>query len=543
MKNSLDHSVNNPCIYTKGNTIYKVSKSFLRLIGYKNKDIIGRSFMDLMILLRCELQISIHDIDQIPYLYIFNSDNLPIQVKVSLYILDNYDNKGYYFEEKTDKTLDFILKNFDNNYTSKNESVAIFSYPDFILLKHNENYAYTLSLMNINYDNIVGQYPLFPNNILDLFKQDIPFHELGVESIDSHGVVTYWDINVKMIYGDNIKYLVASFYDVTERVRDGKYTCINKAGKENLSPYVSEIKALDSKIIYDSFRTSDININKLLLEEIANKEIEKILKVQEEIFINTSHELKTPLNVIFSSSQLLNLFLEKDSLGDAKDPIIYYNKVIIENCYRLNKLINDILDISKLEFGLYELNLSNYNIVDIIDHIVQLVSDYTRPKGVKIIFDTEIEELIIELDIYKFNRVLLNLISNAIKFSNASKVISIRLVEGNNNTMKILIEDKGIGIDEKNLDIIFEKFIQVNKNLNRISEGTGIGLFLVKSIVELHEGNITVESILGKGSTFIIELPIKTIDINNINQVRHNNNNNNTMEMIKYELSDIYLYT
>ena len=191
-------------------------------------------------------------------------------------------------------------------------------------------------------------------------------------------------------------------------------------------------------------------------EELANKRMEKLLTAQEELFINTSHELKTPLSVIFSGAQLLNLYLENDSLEDCRDDILNINKSIIGNCYRLIKLINNILDISKIESGLNELYLCNYNIVEIIDSIVQSVSEYTKSQDIQIIFDPDVEELLIALDVYKFDRILLNLISNAIKFSITGKVIFIKLEVTDHQTVRISVTDEGIGIAQESMDSILE---------------------------------------------------------------------------------------
>ncbi|MDW0110050.1 sensor histidine kinase [Sporosarcina aquimarina] len=274
-------------------------------------------------------------------------------------------------------------------------------------------------------------------------------------------------------------------------------------------------------------------------EEMANKSMAKLLKAQEELFINTSHELKTPLTVIFSGAQLLNLYLEQDSLEDHKEDILNINKRTFRNCYRLTRLVNNILDISKIESGMYELNLSNFNIVGIIDDIVESVSEYTKSKGVKIIFDPDMEELFMAVDVSKFDRILLNLISNAIKFSIPGETILISLAEKDKDTVSISVRDEGIGIDEEDIDAIFEKFTQLNRNLNRIAEGTGLGLPIAKSLAELHGGNISVKSIIDKGSTFTIELPIKKID--NEHSKQFHNGNMDRDELIKYEFSDIYL--
>lgn len=298
------------------------------------------------------------------------------------------------------------------------------------------------------------------------------------------------------------------------------------------------------KTIFQPIFDSKSNIKKVIGvgiditdEELANEEMNQALKAQDEMFINVSHELKTPLNLIFSASQLLEMYLKKDSLVDVKKDIIYSNEIIMQNCYRLTKLISNILDISKIESGFYKLNLTNNNIVNVIDDMVDSVSDYIKASGLELVFNTEIEEMIVAFDVYKIERLLLNLISNAIKFSSEKGTILIGL-ESKDNYVEITVEDNGIGIDRASMNIIFEKFRQLNKSLNRMSEGSGIGLSLVKAITQLHEGEISVESTLGKGSIFRVKLPIRTTNSENI-ESKESYYRNKT-EMIKYELSDIY---
>ncbi len=273
-------------------------------------------------------------------------------------------------------------------------------------------------------------------------------------------------------------------------------------------------------------------------EEFANRSMEKLLKDQEELFINTSHELKTPLTVISSGAQLLDLYVAKGSLDEHRDEIRNVNKRTIGNCYRLNRLINNILDISKIESGLYELQTANYNIVAMIDRIVDSVTAYTKSEGVNILFDPEVEELIMAVDIAKFDRILLNLISNAIKFSLPGKEILVRMEQKDAHTVSISVRDEGMGIDSRHLETIFDKFVQVNRNLNRTAEGTGLGLPIAKSLAELHGGIIRAESEPGKGSTFTIELPIET---SGTGQPVLRNSDLDRSELVKYEFSDIYL--
>lgn len=275
-----------------------------------------------------------------------------------------------------------------------------------------------------------------------------------------------------------------------------------------------------------------------ITEEVRSRnQMEENLKMQEQIFANISHELKTPLNVIFSTNQLNEFYLKNDLIEINKNKICNNINIIKQNCYRFTKLINNIVDLSKIESGFFKLNLFNEDIVQITENIVQSVSQYIEGKGLGIIFDTNIEEKIIACDADKIERIILNLISNAIKFSNIGGNIYV-CVEDKEDYVEISVKDTGIGMDKKYISNIFERFQQIDKSLSRNAEGSGIGLSLVKSIVELHHGKIGVESKLGEGSTFTIELPVriaeKTEDIFNKKAA------NSKVEMINIEFSDIY---
>jgi len=263
---------------------------------------------------------------------------------------------------------------------------------------------------------------------------------------------------------------------------------------------------------------------------IANKE-------QGEYFVNISHELKTPLNVINSAAQLLRMYCNSGSFDEKKDSIIKYIGSTAQNCYRLSKLINNIVDLSKIEAGFLKLNLSNNNIVEVVEKMVTSVTAFTDSKGISIIFDTNTEEKIIACDSEKVERIVLNLISNAIKFSNIGDEIFVQ-VKDRNEFVEISVKDNGIGIEKKNLDIIFNRFKQVDNSLSRNTEGTGIGLSLVKSFAELHGGSIYVESEVEKGSKFTVKLPSKNVCHEN---KLYNSNMKNGNERIRVELSDVYL--
>lgn len=274
----------------------------------------------------------------------------------------------------------------------------------------------------------------------------------------------------------------------------------------------------------------DVQRNIELLNE--SKEYNKFIT---DFFINISHELKTPLNVIFSSLQLLTLYNENYDADIIKKKKSYL-VVMKQNCYRLLKLINNLLELARLDAGFVSIRLKNVNIVDFIENITLSVVPYAESRNVDIIFDTDVEEKIIACDTEKIERVILNLLSNALKFTDAGGQIFVNIVD-NENVVKISVKDTGIGMPEDKLNIIFQRFMQIDKTLHRNNEGSGIGLSLVKSFVELHGGKIKVISKVNEGSEFTVFLPVKQVedDITYQSEI-----SSNISEQVNMELSDIY---
>lgn len=267
------------------------------------------------------------------------------------------------------------------------------------------------------------------------------------------------------------------------------------------------------------------------------KKMEEALKLQDELFVNVSHELKTPLNVIYSAIQLIEIYLQMGDSENYKGKINKSINSIKQNCYRFTKLINNILDSSKIESGHFNMRVSNEDIVYVVENIVLSVAEYVESKELTIIFDTDVEGKIIACDPEKIERVVLNLISNAIKFTNAGGKILVNIHE-KKDTIEITVKDTGIGISKDHINNIFKRYHQADKSLSRNAEGSGIGLSLVKSIVVLHGGQISVKSEVGKGSVFKIELPNRLVeDFGNDNL---DNRYVNKLEMINIEFSDIY---
>ena len=210
-----------------------------------------------------------------------------------------------------------------------------------------------------------------------------------------------------------------------------------------------------------------------------------------------------------------------------------YKKPLHVNCKRMLRLINNVMDVSNIDTGVLKPNFGNYDIVSISENITLSVVNYASLKSINIQFDTNVEEHIIKCDPAMIERILLNLLSNAIKFSSKNKNIYVDLsVEG--KWVQIKVRDEGIGINDNIKHIIFEKFVQVDKSFTRMNEGSGIGLSIVKSMVDLHNGKISVESEVNVGSTFKILLPNECL---NGSYYKTYNINNSSTEL---ELSDIY---
>lgn len=290
----------------------------------------------------------------------------------------------------------------------------------------------------------------------------------------------------------------------------------------------------------------DITEQKRIFEE-KQKLLEHTLeydRIKTEFFSNISHELRTPLNIILSSIQLLDSVYSNKDIEPEKFFSTYenYTGAMKQNSYRLLKLINNLIDITKIDTGFIKTQLRNQNIIETVENISMSVIPYLKTKDISLIFDTDIEEKIMAFDENQIERILLNLLSNAVKFMNPGGNIDI-VIKDRKDSIDIVIRDTGCGIPEDKLQVIFDRFRQVDSLLTRRTEGSGIGLSLVKSLVEAHEGTIGVESIIGEGSKFIINLPSKIIDESSNNAFIPDHlikDNESKIDLINIEFSDIY---
>ena len=261
-----------------------------------------------------------------------------------------------------------------------------------------------------------------------------------------------------------------------------------------------KIKKLDEIVMKRTKQLSDeMEKNTELLNKVIELEIKK-----NNYFVNLSHELRTPLNVIYSTQQLI---IELNKNGILKEKLDYYMDVIARNSKRLLKMINDIIDTSKIESGCYHLNITETDIVYLVEESVLSLKDYIEGKGVTLIVDPEMEEKTINCDNDAIERCIINLVSNAAKFTEAGDSITVRIIE-EKSQVKIEVIDTGIGIAEEYHEAIFNRFNQIVDSNSEKNGGSGLGLTITRQIIELHNGKIYVESKPGNGSKFTIILPI-----------------------------------
>lgn len=313
--------------------------------------------------------------------------------------------------------------------------------------------------------------------------------------------------------------------------------------KENV-----EIKGLVKSALENKLNNITINIikNKFNLEskKIADNEVIVWFDIEDNLYdlskanflSNLTHEFKTPLNLIFSSVQLLNTKI-KSNKETLHNDIERYLKIIDQNSYRILKLVNNISDDNKIDLGHSNYSPINANIIYFIEDICESIEPFVKSNNMDIIFDTDIEELIVSFDMEKMERIILNLISNAVKFRKENRGKIILSITHDDEFVNIKVNDNGIGISKENRKKIFKKYVRLNDERSIIKEGTGIGLSLVKSLVKLHNGQVSVDSEIGKWTEFNIKIPNKISTKESIDTYEKDLDRT---EKIRIEFSDIY---
>lgn len=269
--------------------------------------------------------------------------------------------------------------------------------------------------------------------------------------------------------------------------------------------------------------------------KIRLRDKEKLDLMKNNFIANLSHELRNPLNIIISTIQLFDLYLKQNKIV-LKDPNINNKfEYLKNNSNRLLKLVNNVIDITKIDAGFFSISKNNYDIVSVVENLTLSTVPYAEYKDITLIFDTNIEELYCLFDKDNIERVILNLLSNALKFTPANGNIFVTLTY-NHKYLSISVRDTGVGIPKEKQKFIFDRFSQLDTDKYSKGQGSGIGLALIKSVIELHNGHIEVNSSPGVGSEFIVVLPIYKVK----SLTEQNESSSDSIQKTNLEYSDIF---
>lgn len=233
-----------------------------------------------------------------------------------------------------------------------------------------------------------------------------------------------------------------------------------------------------------------------------NKQILEANKVKDEFLANVSHELRTPLHAIINSSDALKM----EVFGSLNEKQLEYVNDINASAIHLSGIINEILDMSKLEANQMSLNKSSFDVELAVDEVLNITRSLADKKNITFKKDYYHSKILINADFKKLQQILYNLLSNAIKYTNPNGEIEIGFTK-DKDKVRFFVKDNGIGIEEKYHGKIFAKFQQIENVYTKKESSTGLGLTITKEFVEMHGGKIWLESKVNEGTTFIFELP------------------------------------
>jgi CheY-like chemotaxis protein/nitrogen-specific signal transduction histidine kinase len=252
----------------------------------------------------------------------------------------------------------------------------------------------------------------------------------------------------------------------------------------------------------------DVTIRKKAEEtlRLANAELERALRLKDEFLANMSHELRTPLNAILGISESL----EEQVVGPLNEKQQHYIRTVSESGRHLLALINDILDLSKIEAGRMELSVQDVSVEMLIQSSLRMIKELAQKKNLNVSFTLDSQIQMVKADERRLKQVLVNLLSNAVKFTPGNGRIGLE-VSGDWQAEQVTftVWDTGIGIEPDDIPHLFKPFVQLDSGLNREHAGTGLGLALVAEIIRLHGGRVGVQSLPEGGSRFFVVLPWK----------------------------------
>jgi signal transduction histidine kinase/PAS domain-containing protein len=641
-----------PYIITVKNRVEKVNKPYLDLTGYTKEQLLGRTVGDVLQQL---LRISA-DINKIRHLKKCNCYMFDIcrRVKdVTISYAENPELKQciYTFRTKKNSVLEDKYPFLELANSANDMGMALYSVPDFVLLKGNESYRRYCRRLYGSSEDIIGKRveEIIPDwegsSTKNIFSKVVStckpmFCDENMKEYPGADIVCTRYTLTPIIEEDRVRYLVLIHNDVTEKVkirstlsdknsimegqknyfekqRDYLYNLFNTmrlpiisfsfpeyyikefnkkalseirefTGIDNLiiksdtigkrlaelipsinlrneEIYIEQMNKTKSsvchkrigmekkgrKVYYDIIYHPFIGINEEITEVLIvgvdvtdevekEKQMENILKLKDDFLYFITHEFKTPLTVINAAVQTLEHIYSKEIPDKAR---VLIGK-IKQNSFRQLRLVNNLLEIARINSGFIKLKQRNVDIVFLTKSITESVAIYAQQKGVGIVFVSKFPERIIGLDDEKFERILLNLLSNAIKFTPAGRKVSVEVfskLHNNKRMVCIKVKDQGIGIPKVKQSLIFDQFGQVDSMLTNQAEGSGIGLYLVKLLVNSIGGDITLDSELGKGSVFTLMIPARKVKEDTKEPEYKHISDSRLVQSLAIEFSDIYI--
>ncbi|MGM0882517.1 MAG: two-component system histidine kinase PnpS [Bacillota bacterium] len=327
----------------------------------------------------------------------------------------------------------------------------------------------------------------------------------GIVMIDKNGKIVLMNRRAEEVLGFSARELVGRHfaeakqqYELSQMIQEGFK---NKEHlREEITFYFPEERLLELNLVPIHPDGNEFSGVLLVLQDVSA--IRRLERMRSEFVANVSHELKTPITAVKGFAETL--------LGGAvndEETARSFLQIIYDESDRLNRLIGDILELSKIESRRVPLVFSPVEVDSFVSKSVKLMESEAARKNIELSMNIE-PGLYVEADEDRLRQIIMNLLSNGINYTPDGGRVSVKVEGIGDDHIRISISDSGIGIPKKDLPRIFERFYRVDKARSRSSGGTGLGLSIVKHLVELHKGTISVTSSLGVGSTFIIELPV-----------------------------------
>lgn len=496
----------NDCyLLVSDNYVVEAGNDFYKLTGYNKKDILGKHFIEVCKLLKLDIGFDASAID-INSKYFLHSHDCEVKEMRILQEKTIHEKMNiYYFincSKDNDESTENIISKKEEHTLSGNEAFEMY---DRLKLP-----AFVVSYADFK--------------ILNLNKKAFGFIKYCKER----------NIQISKLFPDFFSEVNVDLIKKMKETKNLVYSRKNKLILGNSEMYFN--------YIYHPLIDMNNETNQFLLileditkEVIEKKHIEKAAKLQEEFFSFITHEFRTPLTTICSTLQFLEL-VYKDEITENIKKYIY---TIKRNTYQQLRLVNNLLDITRAESGYLVMHKKNQDIVSLTKAISDSVRDFAESRNIKVKFCTKLKQKYTAVDDEKYERIILNLLSNAIKFTPKDKNIYVTL-SSDNNKIIICIRDEGVGISENMQKLIFNKFRQVGNRLIRNSEGSGIGLYLVKLLVEKMDGTIKLISRENKGSSFIITLPEEIIENQEMEAKCKELTDDHIVQSMQMEFSVIY---